>query len=140
MTTLGERVVVLLAESDRPQEHGPEAAPSRSGEIREVVLELGRFLAVADSRLERVLMAAAGRGPQQARNESGSRIARSTQRLSSRRGAAAERRGVAGPTSGRYVSGVLVGTEISSGRFLTEWPRLWRIVPIGSSTAACTPL
>lgn len=67
--SLRERVVALLAESDRPQEHGRDTARSPSVEIREFGREVGRFIVVPDSRLQRALMAAAGRALQQARKE-----------------------------------------------------------------------
>ncbi|HEX3617368.1 MAG TPA: Clp protease N-terminal domain-containing protein [Solirubrobacteraceae bacterium] len=73
--SLRERTVALLSETDRTPEHGREATRRPSVEIREagrdVGLDVGRFTVVPDARVQRVLMAAAGRALQQARKEFG---------------------------------------------------------------------
>lgn len=70
--SLRDRVVALLADSDRPQEHAHHAHHAARGpsiEVRQVGREPGHFAVGPDSRLQRLLMAAAGRALQQARRE-----------------------------------------------------------------------
>jgi ATP-dependent Clp protease ATP-binding subunit ClpA len=67
--SLRERTVALLTEPGRPREHGRETARNPSVEIRQVGQAAGHFVVVPDSRLQRALMAAAGRALQQSRKE-----------------------------------------------------------------------
>jgi ATP-dependent Clp protease ATP-binding subunit ClpC len=73
LDSLRGRVVVHLSESDRPPERGRRAAGRSSVEMREVSGqvsgEVSGFTVVPDSRLQHLLMAAAGRALQQARTE-----------------------------------------------------------------------
>lgn len=64
--SLRERVVELLAAGDRPRECRREVVRRPSVQISEVA----NFLVTPDSRLQRVLMTAAGRALQQGRQES----------------------------------------------------------------------